>query len=523
MSTSGIALADQAPRAEFSRAATVPVWAITAATALLHLAVAGRYDIFRNELYYIVCGRHPDFGYVDQPPLVPLLAAATQVLGDHVWLLRLPAAAAAIALVPLCAAFARLAGGRALAIVLAAAGAALSPALAGMTSTLNTTTFEPIAWTACAFFVSRALLKEDRRALIWAGLVAGLAMEAKYGIVMWLAPLCAGLLLTGERRIFAWRELWIGVGVAAAVSAPSLLWQALHGWPFLTVVAHHAPDDITGTPVFFALHQVATINPLLAPLWIAGLIGPFVRAGLAPLRCLPIAFAGAAVLDYVTGGKDYYLFAAYPFLFALGGVTCAGLRPWMAGVWLAASAALFAFVAPLALPLLDPPALDRYMRTHHLRVRPDELAAVGAPLTQVFSDEMGWRELEKQVAAVYRALPPDERSKAAILAADYGEAAAIDVYGRRDGLPPALSGEDQYWLWGTHGYDGSVIIHINGSVAAWRRFCDRLDVAGTFGAPYAMPYENGRPIMVCHGLRANLTQTWSRFKRYGVTGLNRPP
>src|SRR5579875_3150868 len=117
-----------------SKGASWAAWSVAAVVAIVHFAVAGQYDIFRNELYFIVCGRHPAFGYVDQPPLVPLLAAATQAFGINVWLLRLPAAAAAVALVPLSAAFARLAGGRTLSIVLAAGAAALSPALAGLTT-----------------------------------------------------------------------------------------------------------------------------------------------------------------------------------------------------------------------------------------------------------------------------------------------------------------------------------------------------------------------------------------------------
>jgi 4-amino-4-deoxy-L-arabinose transferase-like glycosyltransferase len=513
MSASAETAAADPARGVDSRAAYL-VLAFTAATALLHLAVAGRYDMFRNELYFLVCGRHPAFGYADQPPLVPLLAAATQLFGDNVWLLRLPAAAAAIALVPLTAAFVRVGGGRGTALVLAAAAAALSPALAGLTSLLTTETFEPLAWTACAYFVARAVMLGERRALLWAGLTVGLSMQAKYGIAMWLIPMVVGLLATPQRQLFAWRELWIGVGIAVVIAAPSLIWQQLHGWPFLTVVANHKQTILTGTPLQFANHQVIAMNLLLAPLWIAGIVGPFLRPGLKPLRFLSISFAGAALLDFLTGGKDYYLYAAYPTMFVLGALTCAGLRPLLAGLWLALAAVLFAIGAPVVLPLLSPPALQRYMTRLRIRQRPDELAAIGAPLTQVYSDEMPWRDLEKQVAAIYRSLPADERARVAIIGSNYGEAAAIDVYGPQDGLPPALSGQNQYFLWGAHGHDGSVIIQINGEERTWRRYCQQLTVAGTFGAPYAMPYENGRPIFLCHGLRANLTDTWERFKRY---------
>jgi hypothetical protein len=514
MATSGESvLPNPAQPVEIPRTAFA-VWAITAATAVLHLAVAHRYDIFRNELYFIVCGRHPDFGYVDQPPLVPLLAAATQLFGDSVWLLRLPAAAAAIALIPLCACFARLAGGGRLSMVLAALAAALSPALAGLTSTTTTATFEPLAWTAVAWLVAQAVLREDRRALLWAGLVTGVAMEAKYGIAMWLIPLAAGLILTDARRMLRWRELWLGVAVAVLVAAPSLIWQTLHGWPFLEVVREHSATYLNDSPWVFMLQQAAAINPVLAPLWLTGVIAPFLMPSLRPLRFLAITFVGAAVLEVATGGKDYYLYAAYPTMFALGAAACAHLNGYVAGLWLAVSAAVFAALAPLALPLMDPPALERYEARSHLRPRPDERAAVGAPLTQVFSDEMPWRDLEQQVAHIYHSLPPAEQKQAAIVATNYGEAAAIDFYGRRDGLPPALSGSHQYYLWGPRGYDGAVIIHVNGDPRLWRRYCQRLEVAGTFGAPYAMPYENERPIMVCHGLRANLSQTWERFKRY---------
>jgi hypothetical protein len=492
----------------------LPLWLLAGFFLLLHLAVAGRYDVFRNELYFIVCGRHPAFGYVDQPPLVPLLAALTQAFGNSTWLLRLPAVLAAVALIPLTERFARLAGAGGWAAWFAALAAAIAPMLLGISTVLTTETFEPLTWTALAFLVARALTAGDRRALIWAGPLGGVALEAKYGMAIWLIALAAGVAVTPARRIFAWREFWLGALIAVALTLPSVIWQWAHDWPFLEVTRNHSAHNLTGSPLRFMIGQAVAMNLLLAPLWIAGLAAPFLMAQLRQLRFLPIAFIVSAAIVVASHGKDYYLAPAYPSLFAIGAASLTGLPRWLLLAWTGGAIVMSAIAAPVVLPVLDPPALARFLDRTHLRPRPDEAAGIGAPLTQIFSDEVGWRSFEKQVAAAWQALPPEDRAKAAILAVDYGEAAALDYYGPADGLPPALSGQNQYFLWGPRGYDGSVLLHINGPAERWARFCASSDIVGTFGAPYAMPYETDRPIILCRGLKANLSETWDRFKRY---------
>jgi hypothetical protein len=491
-----------------------PLWILFGLAALVHLATAGRYDAMRNELYFIICGRHPDFGYVDQPSLVPLIAAATQIFGNSVWLLRLPAVVAALAMVPLTAALTRLVGGDGRAAFLAALATSIAPLLVSVSTLMTTETFEPLTWTILSFLVAAAWARQDRRMLLWAGLAAGVALQMKYGMVIWMIGLVAGLLTTPARRMMAWREFWLGGLIATVIVAPSVIWQARHGWPFLEVTRNHSAGNFTGGPIGFTIEQIFRMNPILAPLWIAGLAGPFLREGLKPFRFPAIGFAVSAAIIVASHGKDYYLVSAYPTLFALGAVAVTGLKTLPRRIWIGAALATSAIVAPVVLPLLDPPQLERYLAATHLKPRPDEAAGVGAPLTQVFSDELGWRDFEKQVAAAYNALPPEDRAKAAIVTIDYGEAAALDYYGAADGLPPVLSGQNQYYLWGAHGHDGSIMLHINGKAERWTRACVSAEVVGTFGAPYAMPYENNRPIVLCRGLKANLSNTWERFKHY---------
>ncbi len=488
---------------------------VAAVVAVVHVMSAGRYDIFANELYFIVCGRHPAIGYVDQPPLVPLLAAATQLGGTNAWLLRLPAVLAAVAVVPLTVGFVQLLGGSARGAWLAAVATAASAMMTAMSAALSTSTFEPLTFTAVAYFVTRAVLLAERRAFWWAGLIAGVALEAKYGIVFWLFGIALGLVLFGDRRMWRSRDLWIGTAIAVLLVLPNAAWQLAHGLPFLELVRNDNSGNLTGGPLRFMLDQLFLTNALLAPLWVAGIIAPFASKRMAPARFLSLAFVVTAALIVATHGKDYYLAGAYPTMFAVGAAACTRLWRWFVALWAVLAAANGAFALPFVLPLDPPGRLAAMLDRMSFRPPPMEKACVGAPLGCIFSMEFGWEEVAQRTAEVYASLPSADREKAAILASNYAEAAAIDVYGK--GLPPALSGNNQYYLWGPRGYDGSVVIAVGIEASALARLCDRVTVAARYGtSPYAMPYERERPIVVCRNMRPSLAARWSEFKHYGV-------
>jgi 4-amino-4-deoxy-L-arabinose transferase-like glycosyltransferase len=492
------------------------VWLVAILVAIVHAATAGRYDAQRNELYFLACGWHPDFGYVDQPPLVPLIGAATQIFGVNIWMLRLPATIAAVALVFLCAAFAGLLGGGTRAAVFAAIAAGIAPGLAGLGSHLTTSTFEPIAWTAVAFLLTRAAVRDKRIDLLWVGVLAGAAMEAKWGIAVWLVALGVGVAASPARRMLSWWQLWLGAAIAAILFAPNLLWQWWHDWPFFAVILPHleSQKNFTGPFWQFEWRQALSMNLALAPLCLAGAVAPFVDRRLASARFLSIGFVLTTAFYFLQRGSNYYLFPVYPTMFAVGAVWSERLNAWLARGWIATALAVSALFAPVALPILEPAQLQRYMAMTGIHPAPIEAAGVGAPLTQSLSDEFGWRDLEKQVAAVFHQLSPEDQKRAGILVAHYGQAAAIDVYGRADGLPPALSGHNQYGLWGPRGYDGSLLIHVGGDVERWRKICGSVETVGLTDNPYAMPYENNRPIFICRDLRMPLDRLWPRLKRY---------
>ena len=503
-----------------SKGALWAAWSVAAVVAVVHLAVATQYGAMRNELYFIICGRHPAFGYVDQPPLVPLLATLTQSAGINLWLLRLPAIIAAVLLVPVTVAFARLLGATTRGAWLAAVAAASAMLVTAMTATLSTSTFEPIAFTLIAYFMVRAVRLAEPRAFLWAGLVAGIAFEARYGAFFWALFLALGLALVGPRSAFASRNFWLGTLIFALLALPNVIWQGVNGFPFLELVRNDNSGNFTGAPLVFTIDQINAVNILLAPLWTTAIVAPFGSARFAPYRFLSIAFVAMVVFILVGHGKIYYLAGAYPTMFALGAAACTRLPHSLVAIWAVFIAAIGSFSLPLVLPVLPPELLKNVMNHMHPRPRPVEAAGVGAPLMQVLSDEFGWPQLANDVEAAYAALPPGDRAKAAIFASNYGDAAAIDFYGK--GLPPALSGNNNYYLWGPRGYDGSVVLAVNVDPKQWAGICDSASVVGRFGtSPFAMPYEQDRPIVLCRGMRPPLPQLWPAFKHYGIENLGR--
>jgi hypothetical protein len=502
------------------------VLAIAAAIVVAHVvaSVAGPYGYFRDELYFIDCGRHPAFGYVDQPPIAPMLAAASQLFGRTLGLgvIRAFPALAHGATAIVTAALAALVAAQVeastrVARVLGAASVALAPMYLGLHSTLNTTCFEPLAWTFIAYAAARAVLTGERRWLVWLGVATGVALEAKYAVPFFLAPLLLGLAVGPSRGILVTREAALGAAAAVVLALPSLVWQVAHGLPFreLLHAASHGKNTVV-PPVSFLVNQVMVMNPVLAPLWLGGVGWALVARTLVRVRFLAVAFVGVLLEMMLMHGKDYYVAPAYGVAFALGAAGAARLvrsRAVLAAYFVLA-AGITVVALPTSMPVLAPEPLSRFVVATHTQPQAQENNQKGAVLPQLVADMLGWKELEARVADVWRALPPEERAHTAIIAGNYGEAGAIDLYGPDDGLPRALSGHNQYYLWGPGAEDPQVVLRVNGNPENWRGECDELTIPARFGGDYVMPYERDRPILLCRGMKRSLRAIWSDFKHY---------
>jgi hypothetical protein len=169
--------------------------------------------------------------------------------------------------------------------------------------------------------------------------------------------------------------------------------------------------------------------------------------------------------------------------------------------------------APITLPILPIDVFIRYQKAIGFVPSAGEHQTLGV-LPQHYADMFGWREMAEQIAIVYWSLPAQDRARAVFYGNNYGEAAAIDVFGRRLGLPSAISGHNNYYIWGPGGHDGSVIIIIGGSTEHYAELFSSFEIAGRIAAPYAMPYETDKPIYVLRGMKIPLQDDWPKVKAY---------
>ena len=502
-----------------SRWARAPALWLGAACFLIHLVANGHYDVFRDELYFIVCGLHPDFGYVDQPPLIPLIAAGSyKLFGTALTPLRLVPALAMTATVALTADFARALGGGRFAQTLAGLCVLLAPALLAGGVLLSTDCLQPLSWLACAWILVRLVASGDERWWLAFGAVVGLSFESKYLIVLYMAALAVGVVATPLRRSLARPWLYAGATLALAIALPNVVWQALHGWPFLGVAIADAGGKAVGrSPLGFLLQQALFVGPLSALVWLAGLWRLAARPQRPELRALAIAYVVLLAIVIVANGKAYYVTPVYPALFAAGGLAWEAWlkRPIGRGIAVAVIAIPGLFAAPTVLPILPPDRLVAYMQAGGFSPKATQTESMKlSALPQYFADMFGWREMAAAVSAAYRDLPPEERAQAVFFGQNYGEAAALDIYGPALGGPPAISGHNSYFLWGPRGASGAVVITLSRDGDRFSRFADDVRAVGRIDSLYAMPYENGLTIWVLRRPRISIVENWNLLRHY---------
>ena len=474
--------------------ATRPVLLVAGVVLVVLLILAPAYGFHRDELYFIVTGSHPAFGYDDQPPLTPLLSAgAVALLGTEPWVVRLLPALAIALIVVLTAGIARELGGsrraQAFAAVVVGASGYLAAGHLGVTAT-----YDLLAWALILLLVTRLLRGADPRLWLAIGLVGGIGLLNKHLVLFLAGGLVVGLLIH-RRDLLRSRWPWLGALIALVLWSPNLAWQLANGLPQLEMARGIAAGEGDARPMVI-VELLLLVGPLLFPVTLIGLWRLLRAPGLAPFRMLGTTFLAILAVVLVAGGKSYYVIGSVPPLMAAGAIAVDG---WAASsrlrvaTFAGIAAVSCAIVALLTLPVL--PAAT----------------VATTPIPDIYAENaetVGWPELTATVEDVVHGLPADERARAVILTANYGEHGALTLLGA--GLPPVYSGHNSTWSLGPPPDDRDVTVLVGWwSPGWWSQWFGGCTQAATIGNGVSMPnQEQGAGVYVCTSMARPWSAVW---------------
>ncbi len=482
------------------------------------------YGYFRDELYYLMCGRRLAWGYVDHGPIVAVQARLAETLFGHSLAgIRMLSALAGAARVFLTGLLAWSLGGRRPAQALAMLGVLLAPQFLALDSFLSMNSFESLFWMCCLLTLI-LLLRGYSQLGCWIafGIAGGVGLLNKPSMTFFLVALLVGLLLTPQRRLLQTRWAAIGVVLLVLIALPHLLWQIANHWPTLEFLHNGRVENknIALAPLPFLGKQILNLGPLAIFLWVPGLIWLLRSSRAKTFRWLAYTYFIFLATMMALHAKDYYVVPIYPVLFAAGGIAWesrfSNRRAVQTGrifafpVYEATLIVASLIALPMAIPVMEPDTWLAYTKATHLYDTGGntENASSGV-LPQFYADRFGWQEEVDQVTRVFHSLSPEDQRKVTIMASNYGEAGAINILGH--GLPTAISGHNNYWLWGPDGATGEVMIVVNGATPEeMRKFYDSVEIVGRMDHPLSMPFEH-RNIYLVRGRHKDVTADWNKL------------
>jgi hypothetical protein len=493
------------------------------ASLFLHLGtnISGGYGYFRDELYYIACSDHMAWGYVDQPPFsIAALWFSRILFGDSVFALRLLPAITGSVVVAFAGLMTRELGGNRYAQVLASLCTLLAPLTLGMNSYYSMNSFDILFWTLAFYLIIILMKKDGQKYWIILGFVLGIGLLNKIS-VLWLGTgLACGLLATPHRALLLTRRVWYAVVIALILFLPHIIWQARNDFPTIEFIKNATSNKYVAiSPVGMFLQQVMNMNPSSILIWISGFVYFLMAKSTKQFRILPIIYVTVFLILVVNkNSKSEYLGPMFPMLFALGAFTIEKFILYWNWRWLKPLAIIIMVPGgiisiPFALPILPIETFISYSQDLGMAPSTTEKKQLSR-LPQHYADMFGWDKLTAAVAEAYNTLTPEEKNKCALIGNNYGEAGALDFFGRLYHLPKAISGHNNYWLWGPHHATGEVVIRLGGSRNSLKESYREVIQVGEFKDNYCMPYENNMPIWICKNRLSSLTDDWPQFKNY---------
>jgi len=490
-----------------------PVYLAALSAVALHYALIGRYNFQRDELYFIACGNHLDWGYVDIGPLAMWLSRLSrEIFGDTLFGFRFFSPLAHGATILLVGAMAGRMGAGTWGRLVAALSVLIAPVWLGSGNVIALSSFEPVIWATAAWFVLRVIQTGDGRYWLGVGAAAGIGLLNKPAMLFFGLGLVVALAATPMRRHFRERWLYLAGALALLIASPYILWQLPRDWPTLQFMVGLNREIMSRIPApLFVLGQFLYLHPLNAVVWIAGLVWCFRSEAGCPYRAFGWIFVTVFLFLLIAKSKIYYLAPAYVMLFPPGAVALeswARARRAFKPAWVAAMLLGGAVLAPVCLPIFAIERADAYITGITFGALKNAYEVTGT-----FHDQFGWEEQTKAVADVYHALPPQEKAQAIIFGTNFGRAGALDFYGPKYGLPPAYGFHQNYFFWGPPPEPVAVAVVIGSSAEELgQAFNSVTEAARAAGSPHAMNFEQNLPIYICREPKVSFQQLWPTLR-----------
>lgn len=430
----------------------------------LNLLAINHFGFQRDELLHLALGDHLDWGFKEVPPFIAFLAKiSTTIFGDSVFATRIFSTIFGGLIVWITGKLVVEFGGGRFAIALACLALIFSPAFAASDYLFQPVVFDQFWWLLSAYLVAKYINAPKPNYLYLLGIVIGVGLLTKYTMAFFAGALLISLLLTKERNILWSRRIPFAALIGLVIFLPNIIWQFNHHLPLITHMKNLREQQLNYIKPSDFIKGQLLVNGMGVFIWLAGLVSLLFSSGLAKFRFMAFAYILTFLFLLYMNGKDYYLFGAYPMLFAAGGYS---FEQWIKSrsyIWRTVTALILIvpnlLLLPLALPIFPIDQTLAAFKFVHVAPKWEDLKA--HPLTQDYADMFGWDEMGEKVAWAYSGLSRDQQKHTEIYADNYGEAGAVYHYGKKYHLPETASLNSSFTLWAPDSLNARYIIYVD--------------------------------------------------------------
>lgn len=467
----------------------------------LNLFAAPHFGFHRDELLHLALANHLDWGYKEVPPFIALLAKLSLTFfGDTVFTARIFPTIAAGLIIWLTGLITFELGGKKFAISLACLTLLFSPAFVASDYLFQPVVFDQLWWVLAVYLLIKYINTANLNYLYGLGLVVGIGMLTKYTMAFFTSSLLAGILISEQRKILKTKHLFVAALLALILFLPNIIWQFQHHFPVITHMKTLQKQQLNYLSPINFIQQQLTVNGIALLVWLPGLVFVLFSRQLSKYKFLAFAYVLIFLFLLKMNGKNYYLFGAYPMLFAAGGFAFEkiikaryyALRTFVIALFTLPNLVLL----PLLLPILSLEKTLAVIRFDSQYIPPMRFAITWEdhkqhPLTQDYADMLGWEEMVAETAKIFNSLTLKERAKTVIIADNYGEAGAFYRFGPKYHLPTVVCLNSSFALWAPKNLLSQNIIYISDD----KDISDLLPIVGSS----KLMYEVANPLAREHG------------------------